>query len=126
LSRDELEALTWISREEGSATSHIADGTLADLGIIPRCRLALPSWEAIKLAVRRGHGVAAFSRLAVTEELEAGTLVIIRYLPWKVRRAFFLLRIRDAVLTPPAQQFVQMLREQCGQALSAVLPSKQA
>src|SRR5438034_2603078 len=42
VSRDELELLTWISREEGSATRVIADGALADLGIVPRRRLALP------------------------------------------------------------------------------------
>jgi len=74
----------------------------------------LPSWESIKLAVRRGHGIAAFSRLAVTEELEAETLVVIPFVPWKVRRTFSIVRIRDAVLTPPAQQFLQMLRERWG------------
>jgi DNA-binding transcriptional LysR family regulator len=39
LSRDDLESLTWISREEGSATSMIADEALADVGIVPRRRL---------------------------------------------------------------------------------------
>jgi DNA-binding transcriptional LysR family regulator len=112
LSRDDLESLTWISREEGSATSMIADGALADVGIVPRRRLALPSWEAIKLAVRRGHGIAACSRLAITEELESQTLVVIPYMPWKVRRTFSVVRIRDAVPTQTAQQFLQMLREQ--------------
>src|SRR5712671_763024 len=67
-SRDELEALTWISREEGSATRVLADAALAGLGIVPKRRLDLPSWEAIKLAVRRGHGIAGFSRLALAEE----------------------------------------------------------
>src|SRR5207302_8400413 len=67
LSRDELEAMTWISREEGSATRVIADDALADLGIVPKRRLALPAWEAIKIAVRRGHGIAGFSRLALRE-----------------------------------------------------------
>src|SRR5262249_16668987 len=51
VSRDELETLTWISREEGSATRVIADNALADLGIVPSRRLALPAWEAIKTAV---------------------------------------------------------------------------
>src|SRR5215218_6487807 len=60
VARDELEAQMWISREEGSATRVIADQALADLGIVPTRRLALPAWEAIKIAVRRGHGIAAF------------------------------------------------------------------
>jgi LysR family transcriptional regulator, transcriptional activator of the cysJI operon len=114
LTRDHLESLTWISREAGSATAAIADGALADLGISPRIRLALPSWEAIKLAVRRGHGICAFSRLAVTEELEAGTLVLIPFVPWKVRRTFSVVRIRDAALTHAAHQFLLMLRERWG------------
>lgn len=114
LTRDDLESLTWISREEGSATSMIADEALADVGIVPRRRLALPSWESIKRAVRRGHGIAACSRLAITEELESETLVVIPFMPWKVRRTFSVVRIRDAALTPPAQQFLFMLRERWG------------
>lgn len=111
LSRDNLENMTWISREEGSATRVIADSALAELGIVPQRRLALPSWEAIKLAVRRGPGIAACSRLSVVEELAAGSLVIIPFVPWKVRRIFSIIRIRDAVLTPAAQLFLEMLRE---------------
>ena len=118
LTRDDLEALTWISREEGSATRVVADSALADIGIVPRRRLALPAWESIKLAVRRGHGIAAFSRIALTEELEAGTLVVIPFVPWKVRRTFSIIRIRDAALTPPANQFLVMLRARWGHIYS--------
>jgi len=118
LTRDDLESLTWISREVGSATGLIADEALAEVGIVPRRRLALPSWESIKLAVRRGQGIAACSRLAITEELEAQTLVVIPFMPWKVRRTFSIVRIRDAALTPPAQQFLLMLRERWGDTYS--------
>ena len=110
LSRDDLESLTWISREEGSATRAISDGALAEMGIVPTRRLALPAWEAIKLAVRRGHGIAALGRLAAVEELSAGTLVVIPFVPWKVRRIISVIRIRDAALTPVARQFLLMLR----------------
>jgi DNA-binding transcriptional LysR family regulator len=110
VSRDELETLTWISREEGSATRVIADNALADLGIVPSRRLALPAWEAIKTAVRRGYGIAAFSRLAVREELANQTLVIIGFMPWTVRRAFSIVRIRDAALSWPAQEVLKTLR----------------
>src|SRR5204862_3728279 len=95
LSRDDLEDLTWISREEGSATRVLADTALAGLGIVPKQRLDLPSWEAIKLAVRRGLGIAAFSGLALAEELEKRELVILPLLPWRVCRTFSIVRIRD-------------------------------
>jgi DNA-binding transcriptional LysR family regulator len=118
LTRDELELLTWISREEGSATRMIADEAMAAVGIMPKVRLALPSWEAIKLAVRRGHGIAACSRFSVMEEIEAQTLVVIPFVPWKVRRTFSVVRIRDAALTPPAHQFLLMLRARWGHTYS--------
>ena len=118
LSRDDIESLTWISREEGSATRVVADNALAELGIVPKRRLALPAWESIKLAVRRGHGIAALSRIAMAEELEAETLVIIPFVPWKVRRTISIIRIRDAALTPPAHQFLLMLRARWGDTFS--------
>jgi LysR family transcriptional regulator, transcriptional activator of the cysJI operon len=113
LTRDNLEELTWISREEGSATRVIADNALADLGIMPRRRLALPAWESIKMAVRAGYGIAAFSRHAVQEELASGVLVEIPFGSWRVRRMFSLVRIRDAALTPIARAFVEALRIHC-------------
>jgi DNA-binding transcriptional LysR family regulator len=121
LTRDNLEELTWISREEGSATRAIADNALADLGIIPQRRLALPAWESIKIAVRAGYGIAAFSRHAVQEELASGALVEIPFGSWRVRRMFTLVRIRDAALTPVAQEFADTLRIHC-RTLAASAP----
>lgn len=111
LSRDELESMIWISREEGSATRVLADAALADLGILPQRRLDLPAWEAIKIAVRQGRGVAAFSRLALHHELEEGSLSIIPFVPWRVRRVFSIVRIRDAAPSPAAAAFLQFLRQ---------------
>jgi DNA-binding transcriptional LysR family regulator len=121
LVRDELEAMMWISREEGSATRVIADEALAELGIVPKRRLALPAWEAIKIAVRRGYGIAAFSRLAVMEELAAGTLIVIPFVPWRVRRIFSIVRIRDASPTASADLFLQMLRARCGEIFASAV-----
>ena len=113
LLRDEIEKLTWISREEGSGTSALGKAMVEELGIIPQRRLPLPSWEAIKLAVRGGRGIAAMSRLAVTEELKTSSLVILPFLRTKMRRTFSIIRIRDAPLTPAAQQFLELLRRRC-------------
>ena len=40
-SREDLEVLTWISREEGSATRSASDAAKTRLGIVPRQRLEL-------------------------------------------------------------------------------------
>ena len=110
LARNELEALTWISREEGSAGRALVEAAFADLGITPKRRLELPSWEAIKLMVRRGYGVAACSRFTVEEELRTGLLAVIPLRGWKVRNTMSIIRVRDAALTPAAQQFLEALR----------------
>lgn len=106
----DLEETTWISREEGSATRAAVEAAWADLGISPQRRLEMPSWEAVKLLVASGAGVAACSRMAVELELAAKTLVIVPIGGWKVRRTISAIRGRDAPLTPVADRFIQMLK----------------
>jgi DNA-binding transcriptional LysR family regulator len=124
LSREELESLTWISREEGSATRAVVEAAFADLGIAPRRRLELPSWEAIKLAVRRGYGIAACSRFAVEEELRTGSLAAIPVRRWNVRKTMSVIRVRDSALTPSAQQFLLLLRAHWGRVPPQGSPRK--
>jgi len=109
MSRRDAEAATWISTYEGSATQAAVEAAWADIGIIPSHRLELPNWEAVKLAVARGHGVAGCSQFTVDGELRAGTLGVIRLRGWKVRRMVSVVRHREAVLTPSAREFVAML-----------------
>jgi LysR family transcriptional regulator, transcriptional activator of the cysJI operon len=110
VSRTELASLTWISREEGSATRAAVEAACANVGIVPKRWLTLPSWEAIKLAVKRGDGIAGCSRFAIAEELQTGSLAIIPIPRWNVRKTMSIIRVRDAALTPSAQQFLLMLR----------------
>jgi DNA-binding transcriptional LysR family regulator len=104
-SRDSLERLTWLSREEGSATRIASDAGLARLGIVPRRRLELPSNEAVVHALKRGYGIAAISRYVVAEELRTESLSVIRVRGWDVRNTVSVLRVRDARLTPSADRF---------------------
>jgi len=110
-SREILESLTWISREEGSATRNAAERAMARLGIVPRQRLELPSYEAVLSALKRGYGVAAMSRYVVAAELRAGSLTVIPVRGWNVRSVISVLRIRDALLTPSADQFQALVRQ---------------
>jgi len=110
-SRERLEALTWISREEGSATRSVADRAMARLGIVPRRRLELPSYETVLSAVKRGYGVAAINRYIVAAELQAGSLTVIPVRGWNVRAVISMLRVRDAMLTPSADQFQALVRK---------------
>jgi DNA-binding transcriptional LysR family regulator len=109
--RQTLESLTWISREEGSATREAFERTMAGLGIVPRQRLELPSYEAVLSALRRGYGVAAISRFIVAADLREGTLTIVPVRGWNVRSVVSVLRVRDALLTPSASQFQTLVRQ---------------
>ncbi len=109
MSRRDAEAATWISPYEGSATRAAVEAAWADIGISPTHRLELPNWEAVKLAVARGHGVAGCSQFTVAGELRAGTLGVVRLRGWKVRRTISIVRHREAMLTPSAREFVAML-----------------
>jgi len=111
LSRDSLEKITWISREEGSATRTSSDAGLARLGIVPRRRLELPSNEAVVHALRRGYGITAISRYVVASELQTGSLSAVRVRGWNVHNVVSLLRVRDATLTPTADRFQAFVRK---------------
>lgn len=114
-SRDSLEKLTWISREEGSATRASSDAGLAQLGIEPRRRLALPSNEALVHALKSGYGIAAISRYVVAAELKARSLAVIHIRGWHVRNVVSVLRVRDATLTPSAERFLEFARLRLGE-----------
>jgi len=109
MSRRDAEAVTWISPYKGSATQAAVEAAWADIGISPSQHLELPSWEAVKLAVARGHGVAGCSEFTVAAELRAGSLGVVRLRGWRVRRTISIVRHREAVLTPSAHEFVTML-----------------
>jgi DNA-binding transcriptional LysR family regulator len=108
--RENLEELTWISREEGSATRSLADKAMTRLGIVPRRRLQLPSYEAVVYALKSGYGVAAMSRYVVGEELRTGSLAVIPVRGWNVRSVLSVLRVRDARVTPLANEFQSLVR----------------
>jgi DNA-binding transcriptional LysR family regulator len=110
-SRASLESLTWISREEGSATRSASDQAMAHLGIAPQRRLELPSYEAVLFALKRGYGVAAISRYVVAAELQRGSLTVIPVRGWNVRSVISVLRVREALLTPSADEFQVLVRQ---------------
>ena len=114
-SRENLEKLTWISREEGSATRISSDAGLAGLGIAPGRRLELPSNEALVHALKKGYGIAAISRYVVTAELRAESLAVVRIPGWNVRNIVPVLRVRDARLTPSAESFQNFVRTRLGE-----------
>jgi predicted ATPase/DNA-binding transcriptional LysR family regulator len=107
----ELEGLTWLSREEGSATRAAVEAARWELGLHAVAALELQSWEAVKLAVAKGVGIAAISRLALDLELETGRLAILDVPRWRLARTISVVYTRGVPLTPPAERFREALVE---------------
>ena len=108
----ELRNFTWLTREPGSSTRQIIEAAWQDLGILPHKHIELPSWEAIKLAVASGHGIAACSRLAIGPELKSSTLCLLDAPTWKVRRTISLIKIADVELSKEAGWFRETMISQ--------------
>jgi len=110
LRRRDLESLTWISREEGSATRAAVETARWQMGLHAVRRLELPAWEAVKLTVASGAGIAAISRFALEHELASGMLVVLDVPRWRLTRTIAAVTARDVPLTPPAERFLALLR----------------
>lgn len=108
----ELRNFDWLTREPGSSTRQVVEAAWQDLGILPHAHLELPSWEAIKLAVASGSGIAACSRLAIGPELKSGTLSLLDAPAWKVRRTISLIKIAEVELSKEATWFKEMMIRQ--------------
>jgi len=122
--REDLESATWISREEGSATRTSSDTAMARLGVVPRSRLELPSYEGVVYALKRGYGISAISRYVIAAELRDKSLVVVPIRGWDVRQTVSLLRVREAVSTPAADQFQAFLRRWFGETVRQRARSK--
>jgi len=73
------------------------------------CVIRLVQALVAERQVEMGAGVSGMSRYAVTTELAAGTLAILRVPGWRVRRHFSLVHARDIPLSPPAERFRAIL-----------------
>ena|SRR5438270_9640620 len=119
----ELEQFTWISREEGSSTRAAVEAARWQMGLHAVRELELPSWEAVKLAVAGGAGIAAISRYGIEVELNAGRLILLDAPKWRLQRTISLVTAREVPLTPPATRFVAALR-QMSERLGSQRPTK--
>lgn len=110
LQRKDIEKLTWVSREEGSSTRAAVEAARWQMGLQVVRTLELPSWEAVKLAVADGAGIAAISRFAIRREVAARQIAVLDVPRWRLVRTIAVVTARDVPLTPPAQRFLALLR----------------
>jgi DNA-binding transcriptional LysR family regulator len=107
--------LTLIATGCESSTRALVERILSRLGCRPAKLVELHSVEAVKRAVRTQLGIALVSRLAVAEELAAGTVREIQILgAAEARRTIEILHAEGRTPTPLEVAFANALRRYAG------------
>lgn len=110
LTAAELAAAPLILRERGSGTRQVLDSALAGCGGPAQPLLELASTTAVKAAASSGAGPVVLSELAVTEELAARRLILVRVEGVELRRALRAVWRRSQRPTGPARDLLGLTK----------------
>jgi DNA-binding transcriptional LysR family regulator len=112
VSPHELTGQPFLQRERGSGSRLVVEQTLHQQGLDP-ARLhvvaELGSTEAIKQAIKAGLGLSILSRLALADELQAGSLQTVAIEGFTLSRSFYVIRHKHHTLSPLCQAFETFL-----------------
>jgi len=111
---EELKAEPLVLMQEGAAIRQMIDEELRELGLRLRdlnVKLELGLQESARAAVLGGLGATFISRIAIEDDLAAGTLAIARVEGLEPARDVQLARASGRAETRVAQAFVQFARE---------------
>lgn len=106
-----VQNVPFLQREQGSGTRLVTEGFLEERQIKKdslQIVATLGSTAAIKEAVKAGLGVSILSRMAIKEELAAGSLQEIPLGGSAMARSFYLMRHKKRSLPPHYQAFYDM------------------
>lgn len=114
ISLDRLLSEPFIVRERGSGTLISIQERLKQQGrSVEELNIVaeMGSTEAVRQGIRDGIGVSILSTLAVSEDLESGTLKALSVEGLNLTRGLFLTRHRQRSLSPLAEAFVEFLKK---------------
>lgn len=112
-----LPALTtqpFIHRERGSGSRLVTEQILKQHGLEPTALhtvAEMGSTEAIKQGIKAGIGVSILSRIALTDELRAGSVCTVAIERVVLQRHFYLIRHRGRTLSPLCQTFERFVQQ---------------
>ncbi|MDF2682157.1 MAG: LysR family transcriptional regulator [Brevibacillus sp.] len=106
----DLEAETWIVREEGSGTREAAEKMFRQLQIAPGRLMEFGSTQVIKESVEAGLGISLLSYWAIRKERKLGTLVTLKVAGTPVTRNFSLLTKTNEFHTKALDIFMDLIR----------------
>lgn len=112
VSPDELTSQPFLQRERGSGSRLVVEQTLKQHGLDPATLhvvAELGSTEAIKQGIKAGLGLSILSRLALADELQAGSLQTVAIEGFTLSRSFYIIRHKHHTLSPLCQTFEAFL-----------------
>ncbi|MDP5055971.1 MAG: LysR substrate-binding domain-containing protein [Marinomonas hwangdonensis] len=107
LSWEDLTEANWVMRESGSGTRNILEQATASK--IPQLNvvLSLAHMEAVKQAVIHQMGLGCLSKMAISQELNAG-LIRLYQTPLELNRNLLIVTPKNTALTQNAQRFIDL------------------
>jgi DNA-binding transcriptional LysR family regulator len=112
----ELAKEPFIIRERGSGTLKSIrhslsrmNCTIEDLNVVAE----MGSTGAVIQGIKNRVGISILSTIAVSEELEAGTLKALAVRGMNLKRSFYLTRHKDRSASPLCQAFINFLKKKC-------------
>lgn len=109
----ELDRFPFISREKGSGTLAEIHSYMKKAGFSPNnlnVLMKLGSTKAIKTAVKSGIGFTIISRWAIKDELEDGSLAMVRIKEDKFKRQFRIVYHKKKFKTQANEEFIRFLK----------------
>ncbi|SHH60146.1 DNA-binding transcriptional regulator, LysR family [Sporobacter termitidis DSM 10068] len=104
----------FITREEGSATRYHAEEFLMKLGVDPgklKVVAQLTNMQSVVYAVSKGLGISIVSEIAARDYITSGLVSVVRPKDVELRRSFYFVYRKDAILSPKLNLFVNYV---CG------------
>ena len=98
-----------LMHEDGSGTRAITERALAEKKLQIRPVMTLASSEAIKQTVATGAGLAFLSSAVIRNEVEAGTLVVVKVRGMNIQRPLYRMQLKKARLSPSLRAFLSLL-----------------
>lgn len=105
----DLASVPFIMKEKGSGTRKLVEELFASEGCTPDILMETSNTELIKQLVQRGEGVSFVVKEAVAADLKEKKLAIVPLHGPKVYLEVNIAYLKEQVLSPPAQAFVDTL-----------------
>lgn len=107
----ELENEPFIYREQGSGTRIVMEQLFNQHQLKHRIAMELGSSSAIKQAIIAGFGFSVLSKMSLEQEIELNKLVILDINDFPVRHPWYVVHLKQKILSPLANSFLQLLRD---------------